>query len=242
MRSPRPAGGFTLMESVIAIAVVAVMLTTFLAVFGPASQGIRSALSVQDADRLASALEREMQLLREGPDDNFDTSFEKAYSWIRQSGNAQKAVLLYNYRGNPGKMRGDGTMEAYDQAGGVAGEDFVLQASVRRADDPLVEEDLETAQGQLFVVQMTQLVFDENGVLTLGEPGVIADPYGDGGSGVDNPDDYPEAVVAVSASFFALPSNSFSYLKNLRFNDGDDDGRPDNLGRPLFTRNLGVRR
>ncbi len=40
------------MESVIAIGIVAILLTTFLAVFGPATQGIRRALSVQEADRL----------------------------------------------------------------------------------------------------------------------------------------------------------------------------------------------
>ena len=71
-------GGFTLIESVIAIGVVAILLTTFLAVFGPASQSIRRSISVQEADRLQSALEREFQILREGPDDKFQTAFEKS--------------------------------------------------------------------------------------------------------------------------------------------------------------------
>ena len=44
------------MESVIAIGVVAILLTTFLAVFGPATQGIRRASSTQEADRLAATL------------------------------------------------------------------------------------------------------------------------------------------------------------------------------------------
>ncbi len=58
------------MESVIAIGIVAVLLTTFLAVFGPATQGIRRAISIQEADRLVSALEREMQVLRSDDDDS----------------------------------------------------------------------------------------------------------------------------------------------------------------------------
>ena len=61
--------GFTLMETVIAIGVVAVLLTTFLAVFGPASAGIRRALSAQEAGRLTNSLERELSSLREGPDE-----------------------------------------------------------------------------------------------------------------------------------------------------------------------------
>ena len=58
--------GFTLMETVIAIGVVAVLLTTFLAVFGPASAGIRRALSAQEAGRLTNSLERELSSLRRG--------------------------------------------------------------------------------------------------------------------------------------------------------------------------------
>ena len=50
---PTCRGGFTLMETVIAIGVLAVLLTAFLAVFTPAAQGIRKAISAEDADRLA---------------------------------------------------------------------------------------------------------------------------------------------------------------------------------------------
>ena len=57
--------GFTLMETVIAIGVVAVLLTTFLAVFGPAQSTIRRALSAQEAGRLTTSLERELSSLRQ---------------------------------------------------------------------------------------------------------------------------------------------------------------------------------
>ena len=49
--------GFTLMETVIAIGVLALLLTGFLAVFAPATAGIRKAVSIQEADRLAFALQ-----------------------------------------------------------------------------------------------------------------------------------------------------------------------------------------
>ena len=82
--------GFTLMETVIAIGVVAVLLTTFLAVFGPASSSIRRALSAQEAGRLTTSLERELRTLRVGPDDAYENSFHKAFEWIRDSGKPEK--------------------------------------------------------------------------------------------------------------------------------------------------------
>ncbi|NNC88693.1 MAG: type II secretion system protein [Akkermansiaceae bacterium] len=246
MRQSMKQRGFTLMESVIAIAVVAVMLTTFLAVFGPASQGINAALSVQEADRLASTLERELQSTRDG--DGFDTSFEKAYAWIRGSASSGDAdtgggvVLLYNYRGDPSDRRGDGSMQPFTEAGGVAGEDFILQSAVRRKDDLAVPEDLDAAEGRIFAVQMTQLVFDADGKLVLGEPGKIIDPNSPDGSDITDPDQYPEAVIAVRASFYTLPANDWkNYVKDFKL-ELEANGNAKNIGAPLFTRNLGVRR
>jgi prepilin-type N-terminal cleavage/methylation domain-containing protein len=74
--------GFTLMETVIAIGVLALLLTAFLAVFGPATTGLRKAISVQEADRLAAALERELVTLRPGTSSDYKTGFDKAYQWI----------------------------------------------------------------------------------------------------------------------------------------------------------------
>jgi prepilin-type N-terminal cleavage/methylation domain-containing protein len=79
--------GFTLMESVIAIGVLAVMLTAFMAVFGPATRGIRRAINVQEVDRMTSALENELSTNRPGAPTGSEalTSFHKAYDWIQYS-------------------------------------------------------------------------------------------------------------------------------------------------------------
>lgn len=232
------------MESVIAIGVVAVLLTTFLAVFGPASQSIRRALSAQDADRLQSTLENELQVLREGTDSQFENAFEKAFSWIEKSGDADTAVLLYTYRGDPTDIRPDGTLEPYDQDGGQSGRDFILQPSVRRRGDanPKMEEDLARVEGQIFYVRMTQLIFDPaSGALVPGEHGKITNMH-DEGETANDAKDYPGGMIAFAASFYALKSNSLKYIENLDLGDDNGDGNPDKLGRPLFTRNLGVRR
>jgi prepilin-type N-terminal cleavage/methylation domain-containing protein len=240
MKQRKQASGFTLMESVIAIGIVAVLLTTFLAVFGPATQGIRRALSVQEADRLASALERELQILR--PEDTgFETAFDKAFAWIEKSGEEDSAVFLYNYRADPAEIT-DGRMEPYETVAdspGEPGQDFILQAGIRRQGDSLLSDELEQVSGPVYYVNMIQLVFDDDS-LTTGESGKIKDPH-EGNAAVTDPDDYPEAVIAFSAEFYVLKSNSVNYVENLTITK-TSDGRPENLGRPLFTRNLAVRR
>ena len=236
--------GFTLMESVIAIGIVAVLLTTFLAVFGPATQSIQRALSAQEADRLQSALEAELQKLREGTDSSYNSAFEKAFDWIKDSGKVETAVLLYNYRGNPNDIRSDGSLEPYTGEEGQSGRDFILQPAARRRGDANsdMEDDFDQVEGSIYYVRMTQLIFDpQNGALTPGEHGTIVNMHDEGDAATDI-DDYPGGMIAFSADFYPLKSNNLEYIKNLDLTDGNDDGQPDKLGRPLFSRNLGVRR
>lgn len=234
---PSPASGFTLMETVIAIGVLAVLLTAFLAVFTPAAQGIRKAISAQEADRLAFTLERELVTLRQ-QDEDYATGFDKAYDWIEASNNSQNALLIYQYRGNPSSLRADGTMEPYTRSGGVAGTDFIVQPVVRRKDaTEALEEDLKALEGRVYTVKMTQLVFNESGELVRGTPGTITDPtpQEDGGAaGGTGADGYPEAYIAFSAEFYQVPNSTYSYIQS----------KLDlaTLENPIFTRNLAVRR
>jgi hypothetical protein len=233
-----PRAGFTLMETVIAIGVLALLLTAFLAVFGPATSGLRKAISIQEADRLSAALERELVTLRPGSgSDDYKTGFEKAYEWIKAAPDAGSAVFLYQYRGNPSELRPDGSMEPYTDNAGVAGKDFIVQPAVRQRDDMLLLEDLGALDGRIFTVKLTQLVFN-GGELARGTVGEIADPTpGDGDSaGGAGADGYPEAVIAFAAEFFIVPNSSTDYVKP----GGKFD--PAKLTKPIFTRNLAVRR
>lgn len=104
--------GFTLLETVIAIGVLAVLLTGFLYVFAPAAAGIRKAITVQDADRLTSTLEKELNTLRDGQEsDDIQTAFDKAFYWIKESNQAGTALLVYRYRASISQLRSDGTGE-----------------------------------------------------------------------------------------------------------------------------------
>ncbi|MCW1885893.1 prepilin-type N-terminal cleavage/methylation domain-containing protein [Luteolibacter flavescens] len=235
----RIARGFTLMETVIAIGVLALLLTAFLAVFGPATSNLRRAISVQEADRLASALERELVTVRPGSGStSYSTGFDKAYEWIKAAPDKGKEILLYQYRGDPTQLRSDGTMEPFTRNGGVAGKDFIVQPAVRQRNDGELLEDLKALDGRIFSVKLTQLVFS-GGQLTRGTAGEINDPTPDDGDSAgtgSGSSSYPEAVIAFAAEFFIVPNSSVEFVgPNGKFDAST-------MTKPVFTRNLAVRR
>jgi hypothetical protein len=229
------------METVIAIGVLAVLLTAFLAVFTPAAQGIRKAISVQEADRLTFTLERELATLRPNEADTYNTGFEKAFDWISSSHDSSQLILIYQYRGVPNQTRpSDGTLVPFTRTNGVAGQDFVVQPVVRRQNDTAaLAEDLAALEGRVYAVTMTQLIFDANGQMVLGQPGALVDPAatlggGTGPGGGGTAANYPAATIAFAANFFRVPNSSPNFIQNnLDLAD---------LENPVFTRNLAVRR
>lgn len=227
--------GFTLMETVIAIGVLAVLLTGFVAVFAPAAEGIRRSINVQEADRLASTLEKELVTLRVGQESgDIKSGFDKSFAWVAKSNTAADALFVYQYRGNPSSLRADGTAEPVISAAGTPGEDYIVQPMVRRKSDTRFTEDLQAIQGNIFVVKCTQLVFN-GGELRNGTAGQIKDPKN--GTVIASPDQYPEAVIAFVAEFYSLPTRTPSYINGAAFNT-----KFPQLNNPVFTRNLAVRR
>jgi prepilin-type N-terminal cleavage/methylation domain-containing protein len=227
--------GFTLLETVISIGVLAVLLSAFLGVFGPATTGIRRAISAQEADRLATALVSELSTRREGAQTtDFTSGFDKGFNWIKDASTADKTLFVYQYRANPSSnLRSDGTMEPYTSTNGVAGKDFIVQPMVRQRSDSMLADDLAVLEGRVFAVKPIQLVFNQ-GALTAGTAGTIADP--ETGSEVSDSASYTASVIAFSAEFFNVPSNAPAFLKT----GGAFD--PTKLKNPLFSRNLAVNR
>ena len=228
----RKSRGFTLVETVIAIGVLAVLLTGFVIVFAPAAAGIKKSINVQEADRLASTLEQELATSR-GTEPT--PGFSKAFQWIKESNSANNALLVYQYRGSLTEpLRDDGTPKPEaDVSNKVAGKDFAVLSMVRRKGDAKFTADLPAVEGGVYLVKCTQLVF-QGGELKPGNPGAIRDPKGTAVS--QTADDYPEAVIAFAAEFHALPGKSEGFF-----------GVPftkffNNAKNPVFTRNLAVRR
>jgi prepilin-type N-terminal cleavage/methylation domain-containing protein len=245
--------GFTLLETVIAIGVLAVLLTGFMIVFAPAAAGIRKAINVQEADRLTSALEQELVTLRSGEQSaKIVTGFDKAFQMIEDAmkKSSPEVIFVYQYRGDlKSSPRSDGTYEPYDKkaSDGVPGEDYIVVPMARRrvglgsGTDPYFQEDLKALDGRVFAVKTNQLVFTTGGQLSPSTSDKIEDPTPTtggtstgGGSSVSG--NYPEAVIAFSADFFGVQSSSYDYLKS----GGKFD--PSKLKNPMFSRNLAVRR
>lgn len=234
--SPRLKKGFTLAESVIALGILVVLITGFLAVFGPAAKTIKKTLSTDEASRLQATLEWELTTVREGREKQKyqGSAFRKAIEWISQSEEPGETILIYKYRALPGETRTDGTLEPAERELGLAGEDFIIQPMVRRLSDPLVEEDLQVVEGRVFFVKLRQLIFEGEGLRVTDEAGTIVDPNDPGQDYATTPEAYPEAVVAFEAEYYNLPTTSYQFLTTV-FD-------PNNFTRPIFARNLAVTR
>lgn len=232
-RIPSFKRAFSLIETVIAIGVLAVLLTGFMIVFAPAAAGIRKSISVQEADRLTSTLEQELVTSR-GTEPT--PGFSKAFQWLKDCNTANNALLVYQYRGSLSSNRTDGTPQPVaDASGNRAGVDYSVVSIVRRKSDPEFVRDLKAVEGGVYLAKCTQLVF-KSGQLSTGTAGQIVDPKNPG-AGLDV-DTYPEAVIAFSADFHMLPGKSESY-----FNSPNGFAKSfANAKNPVFTRNLAVRR
>ena len=230
--------GFTLLETVIAIGVLAVLLTGFMVVFAPAADGIRKSINVQQADRMASTLEQELVTLR---NKDFTTGFNKAFDWIKNDKGAADALIVYQYRGRISSLRTDDNTPEPEPllADKLPGKDYVVVPMVRRRSDTKLADDLKAVEGAVYMVKCTQLVFDKaSGALKAGTAGKIIDPKGTTAYvSADGPPVYPEAVIAFTAEFHMLPAKTASYIAGAAFTTKFNTAK-----NPVFTRNLAVRR
>ncbi|MGL4399559.1 MAG: type II secretion system protein [Luteolibacter sp.] len=245
------ARGFTLLETVIAIGVLAVLLSGFMVVFAPAADGIRKSINVQQADRMASALEQELVTLRAGEQSvDVKTGFDKAFERVRQSGatSSSDALFAYQYRAKiplTKRVPDDGTSAPEPNLDGKPGEAFVVVPMVRRKSDPKFQEDLAAVEGAVYLVKCQQLVFDGGKLVATTAPGTIKNPKPN--SSPPDPNyqpgpfnkaaDYPEAVIAFAAEFYQMPAKTMTYFNGTTFNNNFSK-----LKNPVFTRNLAVRR
>lgn len=255
------------METVIAIGVVAVLLTGFLIVFTPAADSIKKSISIQEADRLVAALEQELVNVRSGEEATFDaalTGFDRARQRIKYStgvisnnlddkSEIDKALLVYQYRGDPTSPRTSGDLSptpvtsTKDQK---AGENYTLVPMMRRKNSPLFKEDLKAIEGSVYLVKCVQMVhapdtanpgqyalkpLPVDGKLRgeIYDPAPIpADP-----APIDDSAPYPEAVIAFAAEFYPCPTKSAGFFDGTGFADFYKRSV-----KPVFTRNLAIRR
>lgn len=239
--------GFSLVEVVIAIGIVAVLLTTFMAVFGPAQKSINRALGVADANRLVATLENEMAILRPGEETDYDSSsFEKAFQWIRESPTETSAIVVYQYQALPSAQNADGTLQAADiilvnDDLNFPGVDYITQTVARRLDKTSSATFLTAelapgiVQGKVYAVRMTQLIQDATAGLILGTQGQIANPAGSTTAIPTDSAGYEDAHITLQVEFFVLNNNLHAYVTGGAWDF-------DKLGTPVATQNIAVRR
>lgn len=236
--------GFTLTETLLAVALVGVLVSIFLTVFVPARGMVQQALTRQEAERIAGVLRAEMATLRpnerasgnKSSREAYLTPFDKGFNWIKRSSNPASSIVIFSYRADLSKgMRADGTYPAVPAHKSVPGQNTELITIACPMDSNLHRKDIKDAVGPVFVVKMSQLIPDGKGSFYVSKsPGTI--------SGGDGPDSYFSkegdrisygGAVFYRADFYLMyPPNPDRY-RNKSWKK---------LGRPLFSSNLSFRR
>lgn len=242
--------GFTLVETAIAMGMVAVMISSFLVVFGPAIKGIDKSLSAKEAERLTGALELELTTLKN--DDIYSSALEKTYWWIRLGHtDTGSLVLVYQYRGDPNSVRTDGTLNPYPYNAanpGIPGVNYVIQTSVRRLNDAVDNSKIQAElapgvlEGKVYYVKLCQLRTNADGGLEM--PGNPWHVYNAGGSSYTGDfSQFVDPVLAFRALFYEVKPALWSYINGAAFSVADDNDvglDPDALGNPVITKNMAV--
>ena len=235
--------GFTLVEVAIAMGMMAVMISSFMVVFGPSIKGIDKSLSAKEADRLTSALELELGVVRAG--ETYATPFEKGFWWIKQSTlDSKYPVLIYQYRGNPNSVRTDGTLNPYPYNAtnpGIPGVNYVIQTSVRRLNDTFHNSKIQAElapgvlEGKVYYARLTQLRYNTDGeMVDTTSPNNITNLYPSHDNRV-GPVNYTEdAVLPFRARFYEVKPPLWSYINNT-WSVAD-------VGNPVITKNMAVMR
>lgn len=238
--------GFTLMETLLAIALVGVLLSIFLTVFVPARGLVRQALTRQESERITGILRAELSSLRadEMADSSARTSsenqylstFDKGFHWLRKCSRPSSAIVVFSYRADLSKpARKDGSYPAVPAGKSVPGKDMQLVSIACPMDDPVHRDDIRDAVGPVFLVKMTQLELKSDGEYRMvGSPGVVAQ--------ASSPEQYVSqagqrdawgGVLFCRAEFYHMSPPNPARYKGKSWNK---------LGRPLFSANLSFRR
>ncbi|MGB1937420.1 MAG: type II secretion system protein [Akkermansiaceae bacterium] len=235
--------GFTLVETAIALGMVAVMISSFVVVFGPAIQGINKSLSSKDADRLTNALELELTTLKN--DDIYSSAIEKTYWWIRLCHFDQDfPVLVYQYRGNPDSVRTDGTLNPYTYNAanpGIPGKDYVIQTSVRRLNDTVDNSKIQAElapgvlEGKVYCVRFFQLRTNTtDGSLEM--PSNYWHVYNAGASSMTGDfSQFVDPVLVFRVKFYEVKPPIWSFINNTWTVSPDTET-------PVLTKNMAVMR
>lgn len=238
-------GGFTLVETLLAIGLVGVLLSLFLVVFVPARGMVRQALARQEAERITTVLRTEMNMLRgkeqapqtaqNSTSTSFITPFDKAFYWMRRSEKPSTSIVIFSYRADTREsVRPDGTYPALPANANQPNGHTQLITIACPMDDPVHGKEIKDAVGNVFLVRMTELEPQTNGSFKPAkEPGTIRGAQTPERFVLEENNTVRGAIVYYRADFFIMSPPNPARYKNKPWK---------RLGRPAFSANLSFRR
>lgn len=226
--------GFTLMETLLAMALVATLVSIFLVVFVPARGMVQKSLAQQDADRLVGVLKAEMKTIRndersttKASADKYTNGFDKGFYWLKKTNSPDSAIVIFSYREDLTKEpQKDGTRPSIPASKSVPGETSNLVTIACPIDDKIHRKHIRDAVGPVFVVSMTHLEFRNGEYKAANKPGTIS---------AGSPEEYLQncvnheaggASITYRADFYMLTSPNPNIVKNKKWS---------RLGRPIFS-------
>ena len=238
-------GGFTLVETLLAIGLVGVLLSLFLVVFVPARGMIRQAMARQEAERITTVLRTEMSMLRgreQAPQSaqtststSFITPFDKAFHWMRRSEKPSTSIVIFSYRADTREnVRPDGTYPALPANANQPNGHTQLITIACPMDDPVHGREIKDAVGNVFLVRMTELERQNNGTFKPAkESGTIKGAQSPERFVIEENNTVRGAIVYYRADFYIMSPPNPARYKNKPWK---------RLGRPAFSANLSFRR
>lgn len=247
VKTVRRRRGFTLMETLLAVALVSLLISIFLTVFVPARSMVRQALTKQEAERITGILRAELNTLRpheqasssdkKSSPSKYLSTFDKGFYWLQKSRKPSNAIVIFSYRADTSKAaRADGLFPAVPANKSVPGKNSQLVTMACPMNDSIHKNDIKDAVGPVFIVKMTQLIPGANGEYKLaGGPGSI--------SGANAPENYFSDDSSKENAYGGAIFYRADFYQMVPPNPARYRGRSwAKMGRPLFSANLSFRR
>lgn len=237
---------FTLMETLLAVALVGVLISIFLTVFVPARGLLQQALTKQESDRIVSILRAEMNTVRaneralngtgESSPGKYNTAFDKGFYWITFSKRPDTSIVVFSYRADTTRpKREDGTYPAIPANVSKPGQDTTLVTIACPINSPIHRDDIRQAIGPVFLVKFTQIEETNTGEYRLAQsPGTIANASTPSKYFANENSEWMwGGAIFCRADFYQMDPPNPARYKN----------RPwSRVGRPAFSANLSFRR
>ncbi len=236
---------FTLVETLLAIAIIGMLLGIFMTLFAPVKSMLTAALAREQAGRIITVLRSEMETLR--PDERagssatkstpkqYITPFDKSFYWMLNSKKPSSSIAIFTYRADISKRpRKDGSYPPVPRNATIDPARVERITMAAPLDDPLHRNSIRQAEGPVFLVRMSELEARADGQFKIAtKPGVIS-KGSNPNSYVSGEDETPwGAQVVYRADFYRLFPTDPARYKTKSWSD---------FSQPVFSTNLSFRR